>query len=558
MNTQDTDIATDRAPPTSAPRAVPHWLWVAGILLLAFGLRAAKGASRDGIWRDEAQDWYVVTESDTYGDLLANLRYDGHPPLHYLMEKVVLDVFGTSMAHLVALQVVIGTILVGLIVLLGSRCFGRPTGYLAGLLTATSPFFIFYSTQPRNYTLFGVLSVLHALAFLRFLKKPRGRTAALWGAAAAAMMLTNYYAIHLIVAAGTFWLLRERSRRGFLLAVMAGAACVAVFSPWLPSFLAQIGQDMNPWAWPKVSSKLATETLRIPFGRRGAGILWAGLFLGIAALRYRTAEKPAPVVAFTALWFLGLMSGLTGWLLQLHHGPFNPRYLIGGVVCVLPAGCFIFAQCLSGGIEFRRRRLLKYVGAVAVALAVLGQWSTKTWTRPTTAMKSLVERLEQEERSGDLVWIGFTAYGSSFNFHYRGVATVITPPYRKRVTRVVWDETATRLEDGPLLETFFEQVEAQLDLDGRVWVVANGYISTSPGWAFREGRSPGYYAGARLPHAQYHIHRRLMRLLFAKGILVERTDWPPERYFEPAELILFRARVPGDPPLADLARQERQ
>ncbi|MEE8106427.1 MAG: glycosyltransferase family 39 protein [Planctomycetota bacterium] len=552
MEKNDPPTAPNGATAEPGPRAIPHWLWIAGILLLALGLRVAQGASRDGIWRDEAQDWYLVTEAETYGDLVTSLEAEGPPPLHYFMEKAVLDVFGASMGNLIALQVVLGTILVGLMIFVGTRCFGRATGYLAGLLTATSPFFIYYSTEPRNYSLFGILSLLHALAFLRFVNKPRARTAALWGASAGAMMLTHYYAIHVIVAAGVFFLLRERTRRGFMLATIAGATCVAVFSPWLPSFFIQSGQDLQPWAWPHLSSRFAIEALRLPFGQKGIGVMAAGLILGIALLRGRTKSgHPAPVVAFSALLSIALISGLTAWMLQLHHGPFNPRYLIGSAVCLVPVGCFYFAQCLSGEVTPRQRVFLRRVGAAGVALSIIFQWSDNGWTRPRTGMKKLVQRLEREERPEDLVWVGPANFGSNFFYYYSGAATVITPPYRERVTRISWAELPTLEEDGPLMETFFADVKSQLDSGGRVWLVLHGLVETSRQWAFREGPSNTSFSGARMLHAEYHIHRRLMRLLFTHGIVMERADWPNTKYWEAVTLMLFRPRVPGDPPLAD-------
>jgi len=552
MDSTDLPNAPDGEQPEPGPRALPRWFWVAAILLLALVLRAAQGVSRDGVWRDEAQDWFLVTEAETYGDLVTNLQAEGPPPLHYFLEKAVLDTFGESMANLVALQIVLGTLLVGLMIVVGSRWFGNATGYLAGVLTATSPFFIYYSTEPRNYSMFGIVSLLHALAFLRLLKNPRFGNAALWGVAAGVMMLTHYYAIHVIVAAGIFLLLHQRSRRGFLLATIAGATCIAVFSPWLPSFLVQTGQDLQPWASPKTSSRFVVETLRLPLGRRGIGILLAGLAFGIAALRKSRNGNSTRFDAFTALWFIGLISGLSAWMLQLHHGPFNPRYLIGGVVCVVPAGCFVFAQWLAGAVAAKRRVLLQRVGMATVALALVFQWSENKWTRPRTGMKRLVERLEREERPEDLVWVAPANFGSNFFYHYRGVATVITPPYRERVTRISWAELPTLEEDGPRMETFFAEVKSQLDSGGRVWLVLHGHVEMTRRWAFREGPSSHSFAGARMLHAEFHIHRRLMRLLLSKAVVLERSDWPDSKYWEPTTLILLRPRTSEDPTLTEL------
>ena len=71
------------------------------VLLLALGLRFQHAAKRTSVWRDEAQDIFIVKSSGSVDELLTDrLKAEGHPPLHYLIEYWVQQRFGARMAPL--------------------------------------------------------------------------------------------------------------------------------------------------------------------------------------------------------------------------------------------------------------------------------------------------------------------------------------------------------------------------------------------------------------------------------------------------------------------------
>jgi hypothetical protein len=75
-------------PPALASAAPPRWRFVtlANILTALFLVVCGTFIFRHPLWRDEAQAFLIGRDSHSLGQLLYNLRYEGHPPLwHFLI-----------------------------------------------------------------------------------------------------------------------------------------------------------------------------------------------------------------------------------------------------------------------------------------------------------------------------------------------------------------------------------------------------------------------------------------------------------------------------------------
>ena len=70
------------------------------------------------------------------------------------------ELFGSGKIALRSLTVLLGSLAVPVMVLLGTRLFGRPAGLVAGLLLALSPFLVHYEQTARSYALVVLLVVL--------------------------------------------------------------------------------------------------------------------------------------------------------------------------------------------------------------------------------------------------------------------------------------------------------------------------------------------------------------------------------------------------------------
>lgn len=111
-------------------------------------------------WLDEWQALQIALQSPTFGDLLANLRYEGHPPLWYLMLRASGALFGAYLALPVT---------AALLAFSTQALIARASPFSRGerLLIATGAFMLFeFLTLSRSLTL-GVAVLVSAMALWR-------------------------------------------------------------------------------------------------------------------------------------------------------------------------------------------------------------------------------------------------------------------------------------------------------------------------------------------------------------------------------------------------------
>ncbi len=536
-----------------------------GVILLAFLARAWHGAVRGGLWRDEANAVFVVRESASLGELFRNLRVESSPPLEPLIEYAVQRVLGADPLWVRALAVLFGTLTVAGIVGLGWRLFHPVCGILAGLIAATSPYFIRLSGEMRSYALYGLLAVVHAALYVRYLERRRLGDACLWAVLAAALAYTHYYAFPIVLCAGVAALVFARDRADVVRLGAAGAVFLAIYAPWLPTFFHQIGADLQAWYPPSTSAFGLFSVLKLPLGSTGAILLGSSLFVGAWTLRpiapRGIAENPAHL-RFWALLAISVVPAALAWVLQVYIGAFEGRYLIAMAVPLLPAACLPWSRMFLGepwGVALPRtgrpltisgttRQQVAWVllaGAIACQHLERAKWLRRS--SPAAEFAALVERHAQPD---DLIWIFPAPYASSFNFHFPGPQAQLAFPFRGRVTRVDWTALRDNEQDPQLIDAFLLELERHLERGGRVWGLFVERLPLDSSWPFEEGPSP--YDASRLARAELQVHRRALRLLYTRGVVAGWWDRPHHDYHEGMTLILFEPQeAAGTAGLAD-------
>jgi len=106
---------------------------------------------------DEWQALQIAVQSPNFGSLLANLRYEGHPPLYYGLLRAMSDIVGPHRA-LAATNLGLALTIQGLI--LFRSPFPR---WLRLLIALSEPILFEYGTVSRSYTL-GVMLTFWAMA----------------------------------------------------------------------------------------------------------------------------------------------------------------------------------------------------------------------------------------------------------------------------------------------------------------------------------------------------------------------------------------------------------
>jgi mannosyltransferase len=229
-----------------------HGPWGGRGVLVAAGLALLVGVvlrflSPPALWLDESQS-VAIARSDLSG-LFTGLRQDGSPPLYYLLLHGWIGLFGESAVAVRALSGVIGVLALPLAWLLGRRYGGPRVGLAFTLLLASSPFAIRYSSETRMYSLLVLLALLTALAVSWAVRRPGPLPVVAVGLSGGALLLTHYWSVYLLAAAGLVALAGLRWDRAAAVRVLVGLVLsVLLFLPWVPTLRFQLAHTGTPWA----------------------------------------------------------------------------------------------------------------------------------------------------------------------------------------------------------------------------------------------------------------------------------------------------------------------
>lgn len=363
---------------------------VAGLTGLGLALRM--GVTRS-IWLDEA---IAISQARLpFGEMLQRVRFeDVHPPLHHIALWISTRVVGTGELAVRLPSIVAGTLLIPLLYVVGRELYGRRTGLVAATLGSVAPFLVWYSQEARMYAFFALFGLAAVLGQVRVLRRGRPGDWALYGAATAALLWTQYFAVLQVLAqqlvfVAAAWRRRreEASLRRLLLGWAVTLAVVGlVLVPLLPILRDQLIAYGNRGAGLEAVPARAGST--VDPAQRSLSVYAVAANLVWAIWGYHSDATMAQVVA---LWPLGMLlaffllgrgrSARTPVLLAVAFGPilavlglgllrrdlFELRYFTGAV----PALVLLVSRVITAGGRARtlqRAFVLLLVGTLALGL----------------------------------------------------------------------------------------------------------------------------------------------------------------------------------------------
>ncbi len=245
------------------------------ILIGALAVRAHRLAAQS-LWYDEAVTAHVVGRG--IAELTRWTADDIQPPLYYYAVAGWTAAAGRSEWALRFPSAFCGVLTVALMWTAARRLFGSWTAaLLAALLAAFSPLYVYYAQEARMYAQLTFLGLLAGYALWRAMGPRVGvhaharRQVLCWWlvfvVAATAALYTHYFTAFLLLAyalcvlATLIWQTiahvgetRQASlsssydiRSHAMTAVVAGAAIVLFYLPWLPAMLTRYRVDRSYW-----------------------------------------------------------------------------------------------------------------------------------------------------------------------------------------------------------------------------------------------------------------------------------------------------------------------
>lgn len=504
-----------KAPTTAQPRRLAEAIALGLILLLAAGLRFYR-IDAQSLWYDEGNSARIAERSIQL--ILEGAAGDIHPPLYYLLLSLWRTVFGASETALRGLSAVSGIGLVALAWWLGRRLFGIRAGLAAAALLAVSPFAVYYSQEARMYALLALWAAL-ASAWIVTLALPGDKVswpgAALYALATAAGLYTHYaypfvmiaQAMALAIAwpakralssskgpshAGV-WALRQaqdpsdaliRQPRAVIAWILANAAAIALFAPWLPIALRQIvGWSVAPQDYalgPAVVDALrwvvAGRTLALP--EAALPLIALGLLAAVGLAAAPAVDSRRALIPFALL--------VVPFALLFVFKLYRESYLKFLLVCALPlallAGRAVAVLSTRIGIRSDRLRWTRpaaFVGSLCLVAATLVGSLNNLYTNPAYARddyRGIAQRVLADLRPGDRVWFSGPNQWEVYTYYDPDPARVFPVPYRP-VSDAAADGALTPASAGAsrIYTLFYGEREADPESRYERWLAERAY-----------------------------------------------------------------------------------
>lgn len=396
---------TASSPPSRA--TAPSWLWVLVILACACALRLYH-LGIASLWVDEAETvWLVSKPLDEMWRILTTIELN--PPLYSLLMHYWVASFGSSEFAVRLPSVLLGVASVFMLFRLGNSLFDRRTGLLAATLLAASPYHVAYSQEARCYSLLIFLSLWSCFVLAQLVRQPTRLRRGGYVLVTTAMLYTHPYAVFVVLAQVSAYLLalvsmRERPALGF----WGGSALQLC-----------LGLLYAPWIWVTVSSLRGLDKGNLWIAWYGWQIIgesyrdYAGgvaLLTLLAALAANGVRRLGP--RDFGLW-LGIALSLCCVVVPVVMSRFGtPFYLVRYGIVALMGMCLL----ASAGIA-RRRWFAAITVGVLIALmlpaATHVEW-TAGWRATDWRTVGETIRAQVAPRDAILVDNGYADYAVSY------------------------------------------------------------------------------------------------------------------------------------------------
>ena len=448
------------------------WPCVSGLIVLQLALIA-----RHSPWLDEWQALQIAVQSPTVSDLLANLRYEGHPPLWYAILRGLAAVLGNPMLALPVAAAMLAAIVQPAIL------FASPFRRLDRLMIAASEFVLFeFLTLSRSMTL-GVACVVLAVALWR-----RGQ----WSWLFIAILPLCDFLFGVLSLALAFLRWRERKAPWPMIGLWGAMGAVSAWTvrpaadivPALP--LKGIVIDMSMWIMGIGTVGLPLQ-MRDPMMYSEWGLSW---------------NQPPPLVigALAAIAFLALCTNevwkrrdeaivLGGFLLltlmfSLAVYPLAIRHLMLAALLLIALTWRRLGNAGSGPSVWMRTWLLLAAccGLLVGAINLVVPFDTA----PAAARK--IRELGLVERN----WYAFPESSG------QGIAAINTMTFERSSSRCTLDfvrcnhATAKNIKRP---EDLFADLRGKIDRDGKFYLLSDFWFEDRPPFLRRIAAIPRGYDG---------------------------------------------------------------
>jgi mannosyltransferase len=379
----------------------PGWLRVTLFLVL---LTALAGFMRTRYlsgeyWMDEAISVGIASHPLTA--IPGVLRYDGSPPLFYMLLHIWMSMFGDGESATHAMSALWGVLCVPVSFWGVMTVFkNKRMAYTAAVLFAFNGFLTDYSQETRMYSLMALLGVLALVGFLAGFVQRRRKYVILFAAAQALMLYTHAWG--LFYGAGAFlaacFLVRltpEEDRRLLIKDIlMAFVGAGILFIPWLPNFIFQTLHTAAPWdSSPRFGAPVQLSKNLIG-ADAATGVLCLVAGVGLSDMFIKSGRNTPMAKLMWMLIAIPVITLLLAWVASQATPAWVPRYFAPIVAPIL----------VLGALGLSRAGVLGAIGLILCCI-FLSNYSTAA-PQYKSDMQDVAGELQGQLHKGDLVIVG--------------------------------------------------------------------------------------------------------------------------------------------------------
>ncbi|MGF1571421.1 MAG: glycosyltransferase family 39 protein [Nodosilinea sp.] len=206
----------------------------------------------------QLKQYQQLKPGSTVRDTLRSLALEDpqHPPLYFLLARVWMQVFGSSILASRTLPVLISLVSLPLMYLLGMELFeNRLAAWFATALLALSPVDILFAQTARQYSLLTLSVIASGWLLLRALRLNHPRAWGWYGLSVALGLYGHVFFLLNWVSQGVFvvWQRWPRSQWPLLLRFgLASGLGFWLYSPWIWVMLTQRDRGLAATSWASV------------------------------------------------------------------------------------------------------------------------------------------------------------------------------------------------------------------------------------------------------------------------------------------------------------------
>lgn len=204
-------------------------LWL-GPILAGTILRFWK-LTASSIWHDEGYTMWLLRFNPL--EIIARDIRDVHPPGYYLISKIWVSVFGTSVFSIRFLSLLFSVGIIYLVFAIVKRLFDERAAFWSALFVALSPFMVRFGQEARMYGVVAFFTTLATYYLVKYIQEKRNITLLWYMLSIIAAIYNQYYAFFVITS---HWVILAIATPGFFK------------FKWVDSIKKKEG-IWNPWWW---------------------------------------------------------------------------------------------------------------------------------------------------------------------------------------------------------------------------------------------------------------------------------------------------------------------